>query len=417
MNGFRVGKVYYGWWIALALAITTTLSYGILYYSFSVFIVPVHEEMGWSIAQITGAQSLALLVSTFAHIPVGIWLDKYGARWLMTGGSILAAVLVLGWSQVESLTAFYLIWFGMGFAMASVFYEPAFTVIANWFTQMRGRALALITFIAGFASTIFLPLADWLLQNQGWRGAILILAIIIGSITIPLHAFVLRRRPADLGLMPDGASREKVEKMKPAPSITWRVAVGNQTFWMLTIAFGLAGIANMGVRVHFIPLLIDRQYDPSFAAWVTGLIGAMQVVGRVIFAPLETRFSPRAIATTIFSLQVAAMFVLALADSTAAIVLFVVLFGATYGAMTLVRPLLLADLYGSAQYGRISSIMAFVVGLFAVGAPLGVGILYDGFGTYDPVLWIVLGITMLSILPMFMVGSLTTPEPTVPEAV
>lgn len=410
-------KVYYGWWIVLALAITETVSYGVLYYAFSVYIVPINAEFGWSIAQISGAQSLALLVSAFVQIPVGIWLDRHGARWLMTGGSLLAALLVVAWSQVESLTAFYLVWFGLGLTMASVFYEPAFTVVANWFARMRGRALALITFVAGFASTIFLPLADALLQAQGWRGAVFSLALILAFITIPLHAFVLRRRPADLGLLPDGASGHSTATGSPMPSISWREAVSNNTFWLLTLAFGLAGIASLGVRSHFVPFLIDEGYDSSFAAWVAGLIGATQVVGRLIFAPLETRFAPGTIAVAIFVMQVAAMLMLALSRSTAMVIGFVVLFGATYGAMTLVRPLLLAALYGSAQYGRISSIMAFCTGIVATGAPIAVGVLYDQFDTYRPVLWLVVGVTLVSVVPMLFVGTLVTDEPPLSEAV
>ncbi len=124
-------KPYYGWVLVSALSVTETISYGVLYYAFTVFVTPMQEELGWSRAAITGAFSLALLLSGIAAVPAGRWVDRYGARWLMTAGSCAAALLVLAWSVVESLLAFYLLWAGIGLAMAAVLYEPAFAVVAT----------------------------------------------------------------------------------------------------------------------------------------------------------------------------------------------------------------------------------------------------------------------------------------------
>ena len=148
---------YYGWRIALALAVTETVSWGILYYAFAVFIRPMELDTGWTRTQLTGAFSLALLLRGAMAVPVGIWIDRHGARLLMSVASLLAGALVILWSQATSLPMFYLVWVGLGVCMAALFYEPAFTVIAGWFRRQRPRALALITFVAGFASTIFLP--------------------------------------------------------------------------------------------------------------------------------------------------------------------------------------------------------------------------------------------------------------------
>ena len=126
----------------------------------------------------------------------------------MTLGSIGATATVLLWSQVRTLPEFLLVMSLMGICGAGVLYEPAFTVIAAWFKQSRGTAMAVVTFVAGFASTVFVPLTDALLVAFGWRQAVLILGIILGAITIPLHALILRRRPSDLGLAPDGVVQE-----------------------------------------------------------------------------------------------------------------------------------------------------------------------------------------------------------------
>src|SRR6266699_2343615 len=198
------GGFYYGWVMLITVSFTEMTSWGILYYAFTVFLKPMQASLGWSTAQLTGAFSLALLCSAGAAVPIGRWLDRHGTRFLMTLGSCVASLLVLAWAVVANLTLFYLIWLGIGVAMAAVLYDPAFAMVAHWFRQQRARALTILTFIAGFASVIFVPLAQWLVQVQGWRMALAILALLLATITIPLHVLVLRRRPEDLGLVPDG---------------------------------------------------------------------------------------------------------------------------------------------------------------------------------------------------------------------
>lgn len=102
-------KIYYGWYIVWALAITETVSYGVIYYAFTVFITPMQDQMGWTLSQITGAFSVGLFVSGFVTLPVGTWLDKYGARLLMTIASVLATLLLIAWAFVETIPLFYTI--------------------------------------------------------------------------------------------------------------------------------------------------------------------------------------------------------------------------------------------------------------------------------------------------------------------
>src|SRR5579885_562826 len=263
-----VFPLYYGWVMLLAVSFTEMISWGVLYYAFTVFVKPMHAALGWSTAELTGAFSLALLCSAAAALPVGGLLDRYGTRWLMTGGSCAAALLALAWAMVKSLALFYLIWAALGVAMATVLYDPAFALVAAWFRRKRARALTALTFIAGFASVIFVPLAQWLVQIQGWRMALVTLALLLAIITIPLHALALRRRPEDLGLAPDG-----IAAPGPAPSaspvleqsISTQAALREGTFWWITLAFALATLVAGAITVHLVPYLIDRGYPASFA--------------------------------------------------------------------------------------------------------------------------------------------------------
>lgn len=391
----RSEKVYYGWYIVATLAITETISWGIIYYAFTVFITPMEADLGWSRGQLTGGFSLALLIMGAMAYPVGSWIDKHGARWLMTAGSLAATALVIAWSQVSDITTFYLVWAGLGVCAATVLYEPAFIVMAIWFNRHRSTALAIITFAAGLASTIFVPLSDALLGAFGWRQAILILGVFLGVATIPLHLFVLRRRPADLGLLPDGDSSAPEQHLR-APSHTLSDALHTRIFWVFTLVFSLGFLAANAIRVHFIPFLIDSGIDASTAALASGSIGIMQVAGRVVFAPLDARLSVRIIVAGMFAFQAVAMFVLLSGTSMLLLGVFVVIFGATYGAQTLARPTFIAEIFGSANYGRISSIMSIFLTLAGTVAPVGAGLIYDAVGNYQPVLWIIVVLTIVA---------------------
>ena len=339
-----------------------------MFYAFSVLITPMEAELGWTRGQLTGAFSLSLLISGIIAFPVGHWLDKHGARLLMTAGSIGATVMVLLWSGMNTLPEFILIMALMGFCGAAVLYEPAFTVIATWFAHKRGTAMAVVTFIAGFSSTIFIPLTDALLVAYGWRQAVFILGILLGAITIPLHALVLRRKPTDLGLQPDGAAKalERAEQ----PSVSIGGVLRSRYFWLLTLAFSLSTLSISAVRLHFIPLLISINIHPSSAALASGAIGVMQVMGRMIFAPVERRFSSKTMAVGVFVLLALSLPTLLLGNAPLLILTFVALFGMAIGTHTLTRPLIVADSYGTAFFGRISSAMVIFVTLARTSCPL-----------------------------------------------
>jgi MFS family permease len=192
-------EIHYGWVIVIAVSITETVTWGIIYYGFPVFLRPMEHDLGASRVAITGAFSIGLGVSALAALPVGRWIDRHGGRGLMTLGSGLATALTFAWARVDSVAQLYIVWFFMGLAMAATLYEPAFAVVVSWFRRGRDRALLTVTLVAGFASTIFMPIEAWLLGRVGWRASLNILAVVLAVITIPIHALLLRRGHAVSG--------------------------------------------------------------------------------------------------------------------------------------------------------------------------------------------------------------------------
>ena len=389
--------------VAWTLAVTETVSWGVLYYAFSVFLVPMREDLGWSPATLTGAYSLALLVSGLAAPFVGRWLDRHGPRALMTAGSVLGVLLVAAWAAVDSFVAYYLIFAGLGLAMAATLYEPALATLVHWFERDRGHALLVVTVAAGFASTIFLPLSAWLVDRVGWRPALLVLAGILAVATVLPHALLLRRRPEDLGLLPDGApSGVGAEPSRPAPVRGVRLdeALRDAAFWWLTVALFLEAVASVAVGVSLIPYLTERGDGAGFAATAAGLVGAAQVGGRVVATAFGGRLSQVALTAVVFALQGVALAVLIGWQERGGVLVAVLLLGAGRGVVTLMRVGLVAALYGRAHYGAINGVLAMILTGARAVAPLGVGVAYVVTGGYEPVLWGMAGAIVLAALAM-----------------
>jgi MFS family permease len=365
------------WGIVGALSVTETVSWGILYYAFSAFLVPMQRDLGLSAAELTGAFSLALLVSGVAGIAVGRHLDRHSPRGLMTAASVAGALLVLAWSRVDGLAAFYALWAAIGLVMAAVLYEPAFTVLAKHFPAAgeRRRAMTAMTLVAALASFIFLPLSQALIDAHGWRDALLVLAAILAATTVPLHALALRPAPPPVV---DGL---------PAPaSATAGEALRSTPFWLLSAAFVLASLTAIAMTVHAIPFLLERGHSPAFAAFAVGLIGVSQIPGRLLFAPLAAHLPRPAATATVFALIAAGVAVIVGVPGTTAVLIGLVLLGMGNGMATLARATAIADLYGAGAYGTIASVAGAMTTAARAGGPVAAA-LYAAAVGYTTLLW------------------------------
>jgi MFS family permease len=385
--------LYYGWIIATALAITQMTSWGVLYYAFSILLKPSQQELKWDTGTVTGAFSFAILVSGIAAMPVGRWLDRYGARRIMTLGSCASTILVIAWSQVITPVSFYIIWGLIGLTMAMTLYEPAFAVIARWFTHKRSWALTLVTLGGGLASVVYVPLTAWLVTQCGWRSTLAILAGILALLTIPFHAFVLRHGSSNLMILPGGNGSELSSPVQ--------MAVRTRAFWYLTAAYSLSGFVFVAITLFLVPYLAERGCSTAFAASALGLLGGSQIPGRLLFAPLGSRLSRRWLMASIFGVQLVAICILVTISMEASVLLFAGLFGASAGAGSPARAVWLVEIYGSAHYGSISGVQALVITLAKSIAQVGLGILSAAVQCYQPLpclLCLVAGGALFAIL-------------------
>lgn len=386
----------YGWVIVAALSVTETITWGIVYYGFPVFLRPMEVDLGASRVAVTGAFSLGLGVSALAAIPVGRWLDRHGARSLMTLGSCAATVLVFLWSRVETTTGLYAVWALMGLAMAATLYEPAFAAVVQWFTTQRDRALLTLTLAAGLASTIFMPIEAWLLATVGWRQALAVLAGVLAVTTIPIHALALRP-PPHLARRNDD-SRPAVAV---APGMPLAAAARRGVFWILAAAFFVSNFSHTSTTVHLIPYLGQYGYAAALAAAIIGWIGAMQLPGRLLFVPIASWFGARWVTAGIFVAQTAGIALLAALAWVPSVLPLIVLLGASNGMSTLARATIISDIFGRRHYASISGAIALGVNSARALAPIGASVLYISLGSYErlfALLAVALGFVSVGVL-------------------
>jgi MFS family permease len=186
------GRAHSG--VLAALCVTEIVSYGALYYAFTVLAPSIAKDTGWSTFALTAAFSGGSLVGAVAGIPVGRYMQRHGPRAIMSAASVLGAVGITAVALAPSYGVFLVAWLTVGLTTAGLYYTPAFSALTGWFGQHRVRAITTLTLAAGFASTIFAPFTAFLDTRLGWRGTYLVLAGIVLLITLPAHALAVMLR-------------------------------------------------------------------------------------------------------------------------------------------------------------------------------------------------------------------------------
>jgi MFS family permease len=393
----RPQHIYYGWVLVVTLGLTTIISYGTTQYFFGVLVEPLGREFGWSRASISGAYSLSVVLAGFLGVPIGRLVDRRGARLLMTVGSAVAGLSLLGLAGVTALWQFYLLWAGgLGLATALTFYPVTFTVVANWFLRRRGSALALLTLLGGLASPIFIPLAGALVLHLGWRGTVIAFGVAQLAVAFPLHGVLLRRHPEDMGLLPDGASRPSQQPATELPGLDLSASLHGVAFWTLSGAISLSSLATSVILVHQVAYLIGRGQSGIVAASVAGLVGLSSLPGRYVLNLLSDRLGSQRLLSLCLVVMAVGTLLLLHGDSFGWLVAYIIVYGAAFGAVSPLRASVMADQFGRRAYGAITAVQGVLVALCAAGGPLVAGWLYDVLGRYDLAFWLSAGAFFLA---------------------
>ncbi|OGI63861.1 MAG: hypothetical protein A2W18_11475 [Candidatus Muproteobacteria bacterium RBG_16_60_9] len=376
-------------WLVPALSVTMVTGYGSLFYAFAVLARPIQAELGWSSELTVGAYSLALLISGVAAYPVGHFVDRHGGRNMLAAGSAIAGLLFIALSGVHSIVAYYLIWIGIGFAMAMCLYEPAFAVVVAHYPDNYRNRIGILTLAGGLSSTVFWPITHALVTNIGWRETVLLLGAINVAVCLPLHWFTV---PAGASADPHGTATTELPEHLTS---TVRRILRTPTFWLLIVAFTASGIVMSAMAVHVIPLLESRGFAPTAAVVIASLVGPMQVASRFTEMVFSKHVPTLLLGSVTVLLMPLGLAVLLIPEWSSVVFLFVVIYGAGLGLITMVRATAPPAFFGRSRYGSVSGLLAVpTVTARSIGPYIAAAML-TAFGSYTHVLTLLIAIGLI----------------------
>lgn len=374
------------------LGIAQICSWGSLYYSFPLIAAAMEADLGWSKTDLYLGATIGILLSAVAAVPVGAAIDRGHGRWVMGGASVLAGLLLIGWGFAGSLLVFYLAIAGIGALQAATLYEPAFAVIARRAGPVASRnGITALTLWGGFASTVFVPLIQLLLDQFGWRGTLGVLGGINIVLCGSLYLLVIDPRRDS----PGTPAAERPNGEHPPPL---RLALANPVFWGLAAAFTAYTATFATFIFHFYPMMLERGFDATAVVGAMTIIGPAQVLGRLAVGVFGKGLSGRRIGSITVAVFPVAMGILCLAPAEFWIVALVaLLYGGANGIMTIVRGVVVPEMVSKHAYGAINGALAVPMVMAMAGAPLAAAWLWTISGGYSAVLMALVATSLLMV--------------------
>lgn len=376
------------WPFLSALGLGQVCSWGSLYYSFPLIAEAMGRDMGWSKPDLYAPATVGLILAALIAYPVGSLIDRGHGRALMGGASVVAALLFALWSRVQDLQSFYVLAASLGALQAATLYEPAFAVAARRVGPVRVRAaITTLTLWGGFASTVFVPLVQFLLDRWGWREALMVLALI--NLTLCAGAYIgFIRSGADAG---SGAHADPaIQALRNRQEV--RLALRRPVFWALLVAFTAYAAMFSAFTYHMYPMLLERGINATAVVQAIALIGPSQVAARFLISRFAAQAPMRVIGMVVvatFPLVFAAFGLLPGTWFIAA--LGCAIYGAANGIFTIVRGLVVPEMLSRHAYGAINGLLAVPATLARALAPAGAAVLWTQTASYAPVLWGITG--------------------------
>ena len=378
------------------LTATQIMGWGNLYHCFPLYMQQMAAEFGWSLTETSISLTIGLVVADVIAIPVGQWVDRRGGHLIMTLGAAMGAGLLLCWSQVQTLWGLYAIWACMGVAQGfSLGMVPAAVVTANVRDYRRG--LAYVSFFSALAGTIAIPLVSLLISVVGWRHSLMVQAGVQVLGPVCVNAIILRgTRGGSGGRGKAGAPSE------PSPL---GAIMRTRTFWFLAVACSIHWFTSMGLSMHILPLMQERGMSLQTAVALMMINGPAAVVGRLMMFFLVPGNSGIVTGRFMFPMFAAGTLLLALAADFPGFVAYAVTFGMAAGVLMIVRQTSVAEIFGTRGYGAISGALATVSIVPRTTGALALAVIHDWFGSYDQVVWILFGLTLVGTVAFYLAAA------------
>ena len=342
------------------------LTWGTLWYSAARLLPLLAQARGWSIMLVMSGISVGLLAGGFASPFIGKAIDRHGGHYVMGAGSLLGAAALASLPLVTNPFVYYLIWVALGVAMAANLYDPAFATLTRIFGADARKQITLLTLMGGFASTASWPSTHLLLGVTDWRGTYFIYAAVMGLIAAPLHAFVIPRTRATAKAPVEGAK---------VPAV---LAAKGVIFALVACAFATFMFAQSGMLTHMLLIYERMGVDRGTAVFIGALFGPAQVFARICELAVARHTYPLNVARFAAALLIAGFGVFAVFGISAITAgVFVIMFGAANGLMTIARGTLPLALFGPQGYGYLVGRLAAPALAVQAAAPIAMALVIE----------------------------------------
>ncbi len=382
--------------IVWPLAIAETIVWAAMFYSFPALLLQWERDLGWSKIELSGALTLALIVSALLAPVVGRLVDHGLGRYVFTGSAVLGALLLVLLSRVTTLWQFYAIWLALGVAMSGSLYEACFAVLTRAMGADAKKAITLVALVAGFAGTVSFPSAHALAAIVGWRGAVLTFAIAVAFVAVPLIWFACRTAEDN------GKTRAPSTSAKAGDVLR---IFRRATFWLLAVSFAMIAFDHSILLTHLLPILDERDIHSEAAILAASMIGPMQVAGRLAMMAAERHVSTLFIFAACFvAMSISALSLLGAGTTPVLLVTFVLFQGAGYGVTSIMRPVVIAEFLGREDFGVIAGMLAIPFLTATAAAPTIAALVWEK-GGYDWVIWLAFAAAVVGLLSILTAAS------------
>ena len=378
-------RVFYGWRVVAAAALGLFWGVPITVFSFSAFLKPLMQNFHAGRAAVSLAFTLHLVIGALSTPLAGWLIARYGARKvILAGTSMFGAVLLSNRFLSTTLLHFYFFYGVLGLMVHGMGPIPYGHVVSHWFDRRRGLALGLMMIGIGSGAMIMPAFAHGLIARYGWHAAYAILGALVLIIPIPIIVTVLRDKPCELGLLPDGAKTQLGAALPPTNLVGIRrsEALRSQTFWILVGAFSLTSVSVQGCLVHMTAILSDRGVTAETAALGASVMGAAVLIGRVGTGYLLDRFLAPHLAVLLFGGAAAGIGLLLVTSSPTGTFVAAFLVGLGLGAEVDMIAYMVSRYFGLRSFAEIYSLVFGAFALAGAFGPLIMGAGFDRTGSY-----------------------------------
>ena len=396
MNDRPAPRLFYGYYVAFACFAIMFILYGSVLNTFTIFLKPMVEDLGWSRAMLSVAMAVGALGMGISAPIAGRLIDRLGARPVMVVGALMIGGGVLAASRIQHPWQIYLVYAFIGAGLASATIIPCSLIISNWFISRRGMAMGIMAMGTSVGGMFMTPVANWIIQNHGWRMAYVVSGTIILLVGVPIIAFVLKPHPSDMGLEPH------VDPALPAGStdntrgFSVKEAIASKVFWQIAAVMFIIGVVTSAWGTHCAAHLNDLGHSPTSAAYAWSFVLLVMTVAKFAFGPISDRWGAKnamAVACVLVSISI---LIVSNASAYSTVLLFAALYGFGVGAPLTINPLLTSGTLGMKNFGAIFGILNLIAIVGAGIGPVWAGVAFDRDGSYASVLYIFAALMLLT---------------------